>query len=124
MIGIQAFFIFRLFMLSFRSCFCDSCVLPSRGKDPRKQQMRIHEGHFLKSALNLDLTLSNARSRQADAARIFFMVVGAFCVELRPFYCNERISVPMSYISLSGKRITSLLVQRIPCYESFPCPSP
>ena len=33
--------------------------------------MRIQEGHFLKSALNLDLTLSNARSRQGDAARIF-----------------------------------------------------
>ena len=59
----------------------------------------------MKSALNLDLTLSNARSRQADAARIFFMVVGAFCVELRPFYCNERISVPMSYISPSDNEI-------------------
>ena len=23
----------------------------------------------------------------------------AFCVELRPFYCSKRISVPMSYIT-------------------------
>ena len=72
---------------------------PPGGKNPRKHSLRIHEGHFLKSALNLDLTLSNARSRQGDAARIFFMVVGAFCVELWSCYCRKRISVPMSYIS-------------------------
>ena len=53
----------------------------------------------MKSALNLDLTRSNARSRQGDAASIFFMVVGAFCVELWSFYYSKRISVPMSYIS-------------------------
>jgi len=66
--------------------------LPPGAKNLWKQHLRIQEGHFLKSALNLDLTLSNARSRQGDAARICFMVVGAFCVELRP---------PMSYISPS-----------------------
>ena len=75
--------------------FCCSFVSPSRGKNPPRQQMRIHEGHFLKNALNLDLTLSNARSRQGDAARIFLMVVAAFCVELRPFYCNKKETVPM-----------------------------
>ena len=71
------------------------CVALRGQKSIEKQQMRIQEGHFLKIALNRDLTLSNARSRQGDAARIFFMVVGAFCVELRPFCCNKRISVPM-----------------------------
>ena len=25
--------------------------------------------------------------------------LGAFCVELRPFYCNRRMLVPMSYIT-------------------------
>ena len=54
---------------------------------------------LLKSALNLDLTRSNARSRREDFDCIFFMAAGAFCVELRPFYCKKRISVPMSYIS-------------------------
>ena len=53
----------------------------------------------MKSALNLDLTRSNARSRREDFDCIFFIHVGAFCVELRPFYCKKRISVPMSYIS-------------------------
>ena len=72
---------------------------PSGGKNPWKQHLRIQEGHFLKIALNLDLTRSNARSRREDFDCIFFMAVGAFCVELRPFYCKKRISVPMSYIS-------------------------
>ena len=30
--------------------------------------------------------------------------LGAFCVELRPFYYSKRISVPMSYISLAYVR--------------------
>ena len=75
---------------------------PSGGKNPWKQHLRIQEGHFLKSALNLDLTRSNARSRREDFDCIFFIHVGAFCVELRPFYCKKRISVPMSYISWLG----------------------
>ena len=44
----------------------------------------------------------NARSRREDPCCIFFMDTGAFCVELRPFYCNKRISAPMSYISWLG----------------------
>ena len=35
----------------------DSCVSLPRGKNPGKQHLRIQEGHFLKIALNLDLTL-------------------------------------------------------------------
>ena len=96
----------------------------------------------MKIALNLDLTLSNARARQDDAGYICFVVVGAFCVELCrvvvillqqknfgpnviyftphppsdirpgiidlgafcvelwPFFVSKRNSVPMSYISL------------------------
>ena len=52
-----------------------------------------------KRALNLDLALPKARSRREDPCCIFFMDVGAFCVELWSFYCRKRISVPMSYIS-------------------------
>ena len=32
-------------------------------------------------------------------AGIFIIEKGVFCVELRPFYCNKRILVPMSYIT-------------------------
>ena len=53
----------------------------------------------MKSVSNLDLTRSNARSRRKDFDCTFFIHVGTFCVELRPFYCKKRISVPMSYIS-------------------------
>ena len=35
------------------------CVALCGQKPIEKQQMRIEEGHFLKSALNLDLTLSD-----------------------------------------------------------------
>ena len=30
--------------------------------------------------------------------------LGALCVELRPFYCNKRILVPMSYITGTNGR--------------------
>ena len=65
----------------------------------KKRQQRIQEGQFLKSALNHVLILQKDRSRCGDFAGIFIIEKGAFCVELRPFYCNKRISVPMSYIS-------------------------
>ena len=54
----------------------DSWVSLPRGKNPWKQHLRIQEGHFLKSALNLDLTRSNARSRREDFDCIFFIHVG------------------------------------------------
>ena len=75
----------------------------------------------MKSALNLDLTRSNARSRQGDAASIFFMVVGAFCVELWSFYCRKRISVPMSYISFWKHISYDTLGLRS---EGYPCGPP
>ena len=54
---------------------------PSGGENPQKENiLRIREGNFLKSDLNLDLTLSNARAPQDDAGYIFFIAVGAFCV--------------------------------------------
>ena len=71
------------------------CVALRGQKSMQKQHLRIQEGHFLKSALNLDLTLSNARSRQGDVASIFLVVVGAFCVELWALFVSKRISVPM-----------------------------
>ena len=52
------------------------------------------------SALNHVLIGQNDRSRCADFAGIFIIEKGAFCVELRSFYCSKRILVPMSYISL------------------------
>ena len=64
-----------------------------------KRWLRIQEGQFLKSALNPVLIGQNARSRCADVGGLFIIEKGATCVELRPFYCNKRISVPMSYIT-------------------------
>ena len=46
--------------------------------------MRIQEGHFLKSALNLDLTLSDAGKCPALLKSSGIIDLGAFCVELRP----------------------------------------
>ena len=69
------------------------CVALWLQKYIEKQQMRIQEGHFLKSVLNLDLKLSNARSRQGDAARIFSMVVGAFCI------CQSMVSLYKNIIN-------------------------
>ena len=69
-----------------------------------KDKLRIQECQFLKSALNPVLIGWNARSRCADFAGIFIIEKGAFCVELRPFYCNTRISVPMSYITGTNGR--------------------
>ena len=62
--------------------------------------MRIQEGHFLKSASNLDLTLSDDGECPALLISCGIIGLGAFCVELWSFFVSERISVPMSYISL------------------------
>ena len=67
-----------------------------------KQQMRIQEGHFLKSALNLDLTLSDYGKCPALLESSGIIDLGAFCVELWPKQVSYRISVPMSYISWLG----------------------
>ena len=39
--------------------------------------------------------------------------LGAFCVELRPFYCNNRILVPMSYITGTNGRHNLKFVEGI-----------
>ena len=75
------------------------CLSPSGDKIPRKTQMRIHEGHFLKIALNLDLTLPDDGECPALLISCGIIDLGAFCVELWPFFVSERISVPMSYIT-------------------------
>ena len=59
MIGIQASLNFKPVIFILASCFYCSCVSPSGGKNPWEQHLRIQEGHFLKIALNLDLTLSD-----------------------------------------------------------------
>ena len=61
--------------------------------------MRIQEGHFLKSALNLDLTLSDDGKCPALLKSSGIIDFGAFCVELWPKQVLHTISVPMSYIS-------------------------
>ena len=47
--------------------------------------------------------------------------LGAFCVELRPFYCRKRISVPMSYISFWKHVYSDTLGLRS---EGYPCGPP
>ena len=64
-----------------------------------KQHLRIQEGHFLKSALNLDLTPSEDGKCPALLKSSGIIDLGAFCVELWSFYVSKRISAPMSYIS-------------------------
>ena len=60
-----------------------------------KQLMRIQEGHFLKSALNLDLTLSDDGKCPALLKSSGIIDLGTFCVELCSFFVSERILVPM-----------------------------
>ena len=59
------------------------------------QQMRIQEGHFLKIALNLVLTLSDDGECPTFLIRSGIIDLGTFCVELWPFFVSKRISVPM-----------------------------
>ena len=48
----------------------------------KKQHLRIQEGHFLKSALNLDLTLSDDGECPALLISCGIIDLGVFCVEL------------------------------------------
>ena len=61
--------------------------------------MRIQGCHFLKSALNLDLTLSDDGKWPGLLKSSGIIGLGAFCVELWSFFVSKGISVPMSYIS-------------------------
>ena len=69
------------------------------GTSIENQQMRIQEGHFLKIALNLVLTLSDDGECPIFLFRSGIIDLGAFCVELWSFFVSKRISVPMSYNS-------------------------
>ena len=62
--------------------------------------LRIQGGHFLKTALNLDLTLPDDGECPALLTSCTIIDFGASCVELWSFFVSKRISVPMSYISL------------------------
>ena len=71
------------------------CVALRGQKSIEKQQMRIQEGHFLKIALNLVLTLSDDGECPALLKSTGIIDLGAFCVELWSFCASKRISVPM-----------------------------
>ena len=77
------------------------CVALMGHKSMKKQHLRIQEGHFLKSALNLDLTLSDYGKCPALLESSGIIDLGAFCVELWPKQVSYRISAPMTYISCS-----------------------
>jgi len=66
----------------------------------RFRKLRIQEGHFLKIALNLVLTLPDDGKCPALLISCGIIDLGAFCVELWSFFVSKRNSVPMSYISL------------------------
>ena len=75
---------------AFRIFVCKALWLsrPPGARIHEKEHLRIQEGHFLKRALNLDLTRSNARSRH----------VGDFWVELR---LREKKFGPQAVYSVS-----------------------
>ena len=58
------------------------CVALWEQNSMKKQHLRIQEGHFLKSALNLDLTLSDYGKCPALLESSGIIDLGAFCVEL------------------------------------------
>ena len=84
--------------------------------------MRIQEGHFLKIALNLDLTLPDDGECPALLISCGIIDLGAFCVELWSFFVSKRISVPMSYIRFWEHCIDYILYSQIPygVGEGFP----
>ena len=87
---------------AFRIVVCKASWLsrPPGAKIHEKQHLRIQEGHFLKSALNLDLILSDDGKCPALLKSSGISDLGAFCVESWSFLVSKRISVPMSYISV------------------------
>ena len=69
----------------------DSWVsLPPGAKIREKQHLRIQEGHCLKSALNLDLTLSDDGKCPALLKSSGIIDLGAFCVELWSFFRQQK----------------------------------
>ena len=62
-------------------------------------RMQIFE-KMSQKALNHDLRLELESRGKMLQIPLKIMDLGAFCVELRPFYCRKRILVPMPYISL------------------------
>ena len=60
------------------------------GTSIENQQMRIQEGHFLKIALNLVLTLSDDGECPALLISCGIIDLGALCVELWSFFVSKR----------------------------------
>ena len=69
-----------------------------------KNKLRIQGGHFSKNALNWFLTLSDYRYRRELSIDVLYVTRASICVELWPKQIVHRISVLMSYSSLTGKR--------------------
>ena len=70
--------------MSYISCLSH----PPGAKIYEKQHLRIQGCHFLKSALNLDLTLSDDGKCLALLKFSGIIDLGAFCVELLSFYLS------------------------------------
>ena len=68
------------------------CVALRGQKSMQKQHLRIQGGFFKKSALNLDLTLSDDGKCPALLISCGIIDLGAFCVELWSFYVSKSIS--------------------------------
>ena len=83
-------YVFRIFV-----CKASWLSRPPGATIYEKQHLQIQEGHFLKSALNLDLTLSDYGKCPALLESFGIIDLGAFCVELWPSQVSYRISVPM-----------------------------
>ena len=65
------------------------------------KRQRIQEDQKFKSTSNVVLIADSESTQKTVQTRTGIIDLGAFCVELWPFYCSKRISVPMSYIKLS-----------------------
>ena len=73
----------------------------------------------VQKALNHDLRLPSYSTRRELPESSRILEKGWICVELWPFYCSKRISVPMSYISSWDIRVyLNLRVQvRMPIFK-------
>ena len=88
---------------AFRIFVCKASWLsrPPGAKINEKQHLRIQEGHFLKSALNLDLTLPDDGECPALLISCGIIDLGAFCVDLWSFR-QQKNSGPNVIYSVLG----------------------
>ena len=88
--------------------FSELAKSPSRGQENMKNvswESKVACKSSKKSsqeALNRVLTLPDYRYRRELSIDVLYVTRASICVELRPFYCSKRISVPVSYINVVG----------------------